>query len=126
MGCKMTDEFFARQNPPMAFCQNFRTTIDIISKQAFKMFLNITADVEKYDETNKSCYLVFRENPFAEYVILPSSIEKSLWYSNIICGMIRGALEMIGIVVKAYFMTDVLRGDLETVVRVEFVKVLKA
>ena len=122
----MTDEFFARQNPLMAFCRDFRTTIDIISKQAFKMFLNITADVEKYDETTKSCYLVFRENPFAEYVILPSSIEKSLWYSNIICGMIRGALEMIGIVIKAYFMRDVLRGDTETLIRVEFVKVLKA
>lgn len=108
----------------MAFCRDFRTTIEIISKQAFKMFLNIHADVEKYDETTKSCFLVFRENPFAEYVILPNSIEKSLWYSNIISGMIRGALETVGIVVKAYFLKDILRGDTETAVRVEFVKVL--
>jgi trafficking protein particle complex subunit 3 len=126
MGCKMTDEFFARQNPPMAHCRDFRTTIDIVSKLAFKVFLNITADVDRFDDATKSCFLVFRENPFAEYVILPISCAETLWYSNIICGMIRGSLEMIGIIVKAYFCKDILRGDTETVVRVEFVKVLKA
>ena len=40
--------------------------------------------------------------------------------------MIRGGLESIGIIVKAYFLRDVLRGDTETVVRVEFVKVLES
>jgi len=70
--------------------------------------------------------LVFRENPFAEYVILPTSLLNSLWYSNIICGMIRGALEAVGIIVEAYFERDVLRGDEATVVRLKFVKVLKA
>lgn len=126
MGFKMSDEFFARQSTPAAQCKDFRTTVDIISKQAFRVFLNITAEVEKYDDKSKGCFLVFRENPFAEYVILPTSLINSLWYSNIICGMIRGALEAVGIIVEAYFERDVLRGDEATVVRLKFVKVLKA
>ena len=126
MGMKMADEFFARQSTPQAQCKDFRTTVDIISKQAFRVFLNITAEVEKYDEKSKGCFLVFRENPFAEFVVLPNSCVSTLWYSNVICGMIRGALEAVGIIVEAYFERDVLRGDDATVVRLKFIKVLKA
>jgi hypothetical protein len=109
----------------MPHCRDFRTTIDILTKQAFRVFLNIPAEVEKWDETTKTCFLVIRENPFAEFVILPQSCQNTLWYSNLLCGMIKGALQTIGVVVKAYFVKDVLRGDTETVIRVEFVKVLK-
>lgn len=38
--------------------------------------------------------------------------------------MIRGALEMVGIHVKAYFIKDTLRGDAEIAIRVEFIKVV--
>ena len=82
--------------------------------------------MEKYDDKSKGCFLVFRENPFAEFVILPSSCANSLWYSNVICGMIRGALEAIGIIVEANFERDVLRGDEAAVIRLKFLKVLKA
>lgn len=55
----------------MAPCRDFRTTIDVIAKQALRMFLNISAEVEKWDEVNKTCCLSIRDNPLAEYVILP-------------------------------------------------------
>ena len=44
----------------------------------------------------KSFSLIFDENPLADFVELPEDgpYEK-LWYSNVLCGVIRGALEMV-------------------------------
>ena len=42
--------------------------------------------------------LIFDENPLAEFVELPEdALQGGLWYSNVLCGVIRGALEMVGI-----------------------------
>ncbi len=42
--------------------------------------------------------LSFEENPLAEFVELPDeALEGGLWFSNIYCGVIRGALEMASI-----------------------------
>lgn len=65
---------------------------------------------------------MLRENPLAEFVILPVNCQNTLWFSNMLCGIIRGALDMISIDVKAYFVRDTLRGDLDTAIRVELVK----
>jgi hypothetical protein len=71
------------------------------------------------------CYLVFRENPLAEYVILPPACQNTLWYSNVLCGIIRGALDIISIDVKATFYRDTLRGDSDTVIKVQYIKKAK-
>lgn len=40
--------------------------------------------------------LTLDENPLAEFVELPEeALEGDLWFSNILCGVIRGALEMV-------------------------------
>ena len=46
----------------------------------------------------KSFSLLFDENPLADFVELPEDgpYEK-LWYSNVLCGVIRGALEMVNL-----------------------------
>lgn len=68
------------------------------------MFLNITPGVSNWSSDSKEFSLIFDENPLAEFVELPSShIQKSspdpnavsLWYSNVLCGVLRGALEMV-------------------------------
>ena len=41
-----------------------------------------------------------------------------------IAGIIRGALEMINLKVKVYFVKDQLRGDEDTVLRVELLEVM--
>ena len=38
--------------------------------------------------------LIFSENPLNDYVELPDKY-KDLWYSNIICGVIKGCLETV-------------------------------
>lgn len=77
------------------------------------MFLNITPSVTNWSQDHKEFSLVLDENPLAEFVELPPDIlqpkdestdmssseplkqTSSLWYSNILCGVLRGCLEMV-------------------------------
>jgi len=64
----------------------------------FKIFLNITPTITNWTSDNKQFSLVFDENPLADFVELPDDgrAQDELWYSNILCGVLRGALEMVG------------------------------
>ena len=126
MGSRMVDDFFASQkgaaiNQP---CTDFKQTMSVLGRQAFKMFLGISADVIGWDETEKVCSLVMKENPLNDFVVLPANLRCKLWYSNVLVGIIQGALEMINLKVKATFMKDTLRGDNEIEIKVELVDVL--
>lgn len=46
----------------------------------------------------------------------------SLWYSNMLCGLIQGSLEIINYKVKANFVKDTLRGDDSTDIRVKLIE----
>lgn len=78
----------------------------------FKSFLNITptvtytasaqatTDTKLQPTTANSAgamfSLVLDENPLAEFVELPDeALEHGLWFSNVLCGVLRGALEMV-------------------------------
>ena len=63
----------------------------------FKMFLNVTPTVTNWAADNKQFSLIFEENPLADFVELPDDghAQDELWYSNILCGVLRGALEMV-------------------------------
>jgi hypothetical protein len=50
---------------------------------------------------------------------------KDLWYSNILCGVLKGALEMVQLDCQVWFISDILRGDATTDIRVKLVQVLK-
>ncbi len=124
IGCRMVDEFFAKA-PQQGLCRDLNDTAKVIGEQAFKMFLGVTAEVANFDGEKKAFSLIIRENPLADFVILPAAYANKLWYSNILCGVIRGALEMLNMRVACYFRKDILRGHDCTEIRVELKEIIK-
>jgi trafficking protein particle complex subunit 3 len=82
------------------------------------MFLNINADVINWEAGDAAFTLSFGENPMAEFVELPVHLQ-DLRYLNLLCGVIRGALEMVQTEVDVTFIKDMLHGDDRNEMRVE-------
>lgn len=125
IGLRLIEDFLARSGTGR--CTNFKETAEMISKVGFKMFLNITPQVENWTQDSKQFSLIFDENPLTEFVELPDDgrASRELWYSNILAGVIRGACEMVQLEVDAHFISDTLQGANQTELRVKFVKVLE-
>ena len=67
--------------------------------------------------TSSEFTLQFAENPLADFVELPEQYT-SLAYSNMLCGVLRGALEMVQMRVECTLTKDTLWGDDVTEIKV--------
>ncbi|KAJ3821257.1 transport protein particle complex subunit [Lentinula raphanica] len=132
IGTRLIEDFFGKKEVG-----------EVVAKVGFKSFLNISPSITHHappaptsptrptstsqaSSTGSSFSLIFDENPLAEFVELPEdALEGGLWFSNVLCGVIRGALEMVQMQVSAEFVSDVLRGDESTEMRVKLIKHLE-
>eukprot|EP00307_Rebecca_sp_RCC1486_P012522 CAMPEP_0119429872 /NCGR_PEP_ID=MMETSP1335-20130426/43021_1 /TAXON_ID=259385 /ORGANISM="Chrysoculter rhomboideus, Strain RCC1486" /LENGTH=173 /DNA_ID=CAMNT_0007455611 /DNA_START=27 /DNA_END=548 /DNA_ORIENTATION=+ len=134
IGMRMIDEFLAKSN--VTSCRDFKETGEVIAKVAFRMFLGVTAECHHSAPTvsppadgspqassDAAFRLVFVENPLSEFVELPEHCS-NLAFSNLLCGVIRGALEMVGMRVSCRLVKDTLWGDEHTEISVVLKEVI--
>mmetsp|Transcript_13401 Transcript_13401/g.21462 ORF Transcript_13401/g.21462 Transcript_13401/m.21462 type:complete len:131 (+) Transcript_13401:218-610(+) len=88
IGVRLIDEFLAKSG--ITQCRNLKDTAHYIAKVGFKMFLGINAEVS-WSSNPRQFSIEFKGNPLIEFVELPEQF-KDLDYSNILCGVLRGAL----------------------------------
>lgn len=122
IGVRLVDDFLSKSK--IEHCSSFLDTADVIAKVAFKMFLGVTANVMNWSNDKKTFSLVFEENPLAEFTELPEKCATELWYSNILCGVIRGALEMVNMKVECSFVRCRLRGDDQNEIKINLHEIL--
>ncbi|KAG7092627.1 hypothetical protein E1B28_008970 [Marasmius oreades] len=142
IGTRLIEDFLAKSG--VGKCADFREVGEVVAKIGFKSFLNIAPTVThaarptstgatsapgsqtQNSNTGSAFTLTFDENPLAEFVELPDeALDGGLWFSNVLCGVLRGSLEMVQMQVKAEFVSDVLRGDETTEIRVTLIKQLE-
>lgn len=114
IGVRLIEEFLAKSATQS--CTSFRETGLVVAKVAFKMFLGINCDVKVRDD-GKEFSLYFKGNPLNEFVQLPPQCT-TLHYSNILCGVIRGALNMVRLVVVCQYVKCELQGGNENEIKV--------
>ena len=68
--------------------------ISLSPQVGFKTFLGIVPIVANWNQKGDEFSLILDQNPLTDFVELPED-HPNLLYSNIICGVIRGALEMV-------------------------------
>ena len=107
---RLIEDFLSRTQ--QGRCYELKETADIIAKvimlalpcvhsnlffyfkNAFKTFLGIVPTVANWNAKGDEFSLILDQNPLTDFVELPED-HPNLLYSNVICGVLRGALEMV-------------------------------
>lgn len=121
IGLRLIEDFLAKTNATK--CHDFKDVADKI-QAAFRLYLGFAPTITNWSASNDEFSIVIDQNPLTEYVELPDNLG-NLRYCNLLCGVIRGALEMVQIEAQVWFSQDYLRGDVTTELRVKFLKKLE-
>ncbi|KAL9863381.1 trafficking protein particle complex subunit 3-like protein isoform 1-T1 [Geothlypis trichas] len=93
IGIRLIDDFLARS--AVKKCRSYSETADMIAQVAFKMYLGVTPSVSCNSVTGNEFSLILDKNPLVDFVEELPAERASLCYCNLLCGVIRGALEMV-------------------------------
>lgn len=100
MGMRLIEDFLARTSATR--CLEMRETADRI-QHGFRIYLNVQPTITNWSPASDEFSLQFETNPLTEFVELSPDLT-NLRYSSIICGCIRGALEMVQLEVQCWFV----------------------
>lgn len=118
IGLRLIEDYLAKSSTPR--CRDFRDVADRI-QHAFQMYLNVMPTVDHWSQANDEFSLILYNNPLTEFVELPDSLQ-NMNYLNVLPGIIRGALEMVSVPVRAWIKSDHLKGDHETEIRIQSIQ----
>ncbi|XP_067874554.1 trafficking protein particle complex subunit 3-like isoform X1 [Heterodontus francisci] len=119
IGVRLVEDFLARSN--IAQCRNFHETAEVIAKVAFKMYLGVTPRVTFWNQAGDDCSLFLEKNPLMSYVEIPEK-HSYLLYSNLICGILRGALKMVRLHVDIQLLQDSVKDNKVTEIRMKLMR----
>lgn len=121
MGIRLIEDFLAKTSTGR--CLDLKDTADKI-QSAFRMYLGVQPNVANWSGAGDEFSFILDTNPITDLVELPDEA-KNLRYCNIICGAIRGALQMVQLDVQSWIIQDQLKGDQNTEIRVKFIRRLE-
>ena len=107
IGLRIIEDFLAKTSGQR--CLDFKDVAEKL-QIAFKMYLSINVTISNWSTANDEFSILIDSNPLTDFVELPDNLT-NLKYCNMLCGVIRGALEMVQIEVQTYFVQDQLKGD---------------
>src|SRR3989338_3313576 len=105
-------------------CPDLAETAEVIARVGFKMFLGVSGTVTNWSSDGNTFSIILEDNPLTDFVELPEQYA-GLQYSNIFCGIINGALEMVQFSVESQIIKSPLQGDEHLEIRVLFRKLLQ-
>ncbi len=73
---------------------SYPLTTRTCTQVGFKTFLGVVPVVTNWSPRNDEFSLILDQNPLTDFVELPED-HPNLLFSNIMCGVVRGALEMV-------------------------------
>ncbi|XP_033619294.1 trafficking protein particle complex subunit 3-like protein isoform X1 [Fukomys damarensis] len=139
IGTRLVEDFLARTC--VTRCHSYSEITDIIAQAsshrnqpqvllilwksqqvAFKMYLGVTPSVTCNNASRNEFSLILDKNPLSEFVEELPTGRSSLCYCNLLCGIIRGALEMVHLTADVTFLQDRLKGDTVTEIGIIFLK----
>ncbi|KAG5509008.1 hypothetical protein GH5_06233 [Leishmania sp. Ghana 2012 LV757] len=110
IGARLIEEYSVRSGA--APCRTFSQAAEGVALVGLRMFLGVSAELTQVKDAADTFAISFHENPLALFVELPDGpLRDCLWYSNLLCGVITGALSLVGLQTEARFSRDKLRGD---------------
>jgi len=121
MGVRLVEDFLSKTGS--ARCHDFKDTSDKI-QNGFRMYLGTAPNITNWSPAGDEFSFIFDANPLTEFVELPDDV-KGLKFCNVICGVLRGALEMVHMDVQSWIVQDQLKGDSCTEIRLKFIRRLE-
>lgn len=100
IGSRLIDEFIAKNDGEP--CRSFKDVVERVAL-GFKMFAGV--DVSLSQRSEQEFAFSFRDNPLDMHVHVPDEL-RGLSYSNVLCGIVRGACEAVNVRVRCHFVSD--------------------